>query len=53
MIGTLVTVEQQGGAKIVGIVVEEHEDYILVDVGFSLQYCYRKTIVSITPEGSE
>jgi hypothetical protein len=49
VIGTVITVELSSG-KLTGVVVEEHEDSIVLDVGGFTQVVYRKRIVRITQE---
>jgi uncharacterized membrane protein len=49
VIGTVITVELSSG-KLTGVVVEEHEDRIVLDVGGFTQVVYRKRIVRITQE---
>jgi hypothetical protein len=51
VIGTVITVELSSG-KLTGVVVEEHEDSIVLDVGGFTQVVYRRRIVSIKQERS-
>jgi vacuolar-type H+-ATPase subunit E/Vma4 len=44
----VVTVELAGGRTLTGVVVEEHEDRIVLDVGFRTQIVYRTRIVKVT-----
>jgi hypothetical protein len=46
VIGTVITVELSSGT-LTGVVVEEHEDSIVLDVGGFTQVVYRKRIVRI------
>jgi hypothetical protein len=50
MTGTVVTVELTSGGTLTGVVVQEHDDRIVLDVGCGGQTVYRKRIVSITQE---
>jgi hypothetical protein len=50
MIGTVVTVELTSGGTLTGVVVQEHDDRIVLDLGCGGQIVYRKRIVSITQE---
>jgi len=50
MIGTVVTVELTSGGTLTGVVVEEHDDRIVLDVGCGGQTVYRRRIVTITQE---
>jgi hypothetical protein len=49
VIGTVITVELSSG-KLTGVVVEEHDDRIVLDIGGWTQVVYRKRIVRITQE---
>jgi hypothetical protein len=49
VIGTVITEELSSGT-LTGVVVEEHEDSIVLDVGGFTQVVYRKRIVRITQE---
>jgi len=50
VIGTVITVELTSGGTLTGVVVEEHEDRIVLDVGGWTQIVYRRRIVRIKEE---
>jgi hypothetical protein len=50
MTGTVVTVELTSGGTLTGVVVEEHDDHIVLDVGCGGQTVYRRRIASIKQE---
>jgi hypothetical protein len=47
VIGTVITVELSSGGTLTGVVGEEHEDRIVLDVGGWTQIVYRRRIVRI------
>jgi hypothetical protein len=47
VIGTVITVELSSGGTLTGVVVEDHEDRIVLDVGGWTQIVYRRRIVRI------
>jgi hypothetical protein len=50
VIGTVITVDLTCGGTLTGVVVEEHEDRIVLDVGGWTQVVYRRRIVRIKEE---
>jgi len=50
MTGTVVTVELTSGGTLTGVVVQEHDDRIVLDVGCGGQTVYRRRIVTIKQE---